>query len=93
MLHVFSSEFKFAFRRNTGRWPVRPAGFQPAAPVIHMRSLPRQRSETPLGAQAGMPVFRALPEAGMSNVRLPLTRYLQRRGHAAQIVEQNFHVA
>jgi hypothetical protein len=67
--------------------------FNPLPHVIHMRSLRRQRSETPLGAQAGMPVFRALPEARMSNVRLPLTRYLQRRGHAAQIVEQNFHVA
>ena len=67
--------------------------FNPLPHVIHMRSLPRQRSETPLGAQAGMPVFRALPEARTSNVRLPLTRYLQRRGHAAQIVEQNFHVA
>ncbi len=36
----------------------------------HAQPFPRQRSATPLGAQAGMPVFRALPEARMSPPRL-----------------------
>jgi hypothetical protein len=43
-----------------------------------------QRVENPLGAQAEMPVFRA-PFA--------LGGYLQLRADAAQIIEQNFHVA
>jgi hypothetical protein len=38
--------------RNTGRWPVRPAGILPAA-----ASERPQRSKTPLGAQTGKSVF------------------------------------
>jgi hypothetical protein len=46
-----------------------------------------------MGAQAGMPVFRALQQARMSPAPLALTRYLQLGSDAAQIVEQNFHIA
>jgi hypothetical protein len=38
--------------RNTGRWPVRPAGILPAA-----ASDGSQRSKTPLGAQTEKSVF------------------------------------
>ena len=67
--------------------------FNPLPHVMHTQPFIRQRSATPLGAQAKMPVFRELPEARMSPAPLALTRYLQLCGHTAQIIEQNFHVA
>ena len=55
--------------RNTGRWPVSPAGILPAA-----ASEWSQRSKTPLGAQTGKSVFLGLrdgrKEKAMKEARL-----------------------
>jgi hypothetical protein len=37
--------------RNTGLWPVRPAGFEPAESIKLAADPTLQRSATPLGAQ------------------------------------------
>jgi hypothetical protein len=67
--------------------------FNPLPHVMQRAAFPGQGSATPLGAQAGMPVFRALQQARMSPAPLALTRCLQLGSDAAQIVEQNFHIA
>src|SRR5439155_3547133 len=78
--------------RNTGPRPVRPAGLQPAAACNSEADafFPRQRSATPLGEQAGMPVFRFAVWDGWRNARFQKMVAKAARDECSKIISREF---